>query len=162
MIKFCLIIIICMYPSISLAGWFGPSNFDECVLESMKGVTNDVAATAIIRSCHAKFPVKMSVDSEVPENVVRQLGGGASLDNYGFFSGTIYNGNSEWTITQITIAISPKTKEKISDPLIPAKEYNIDESIPPLTERSFSVKASPRGSDTFGWSITKARGHKNR
>ena len=32
------------------------SSFDECILESLKGVSSDVAANAIIASCRSKFP----------------------------------------------------------------------------------------------------------
>jgi hypothetical protein len=32
------------------------SSFDECILESLKGVSSDVAANAIIASCRNKFP----------------------------------------------------------------------------------------------------------
>ena len=34
----------------------GPNTFDDCILESMKGVTSDMAAQAIYRSCKQKFP----------------------------------------------------------------------------------------------------------
>jgi hypothetical protein len=40
------------------SGIFGPSNYDECVLENMKGVTSDVAAARIDDSCAHKFPRK--------------------------------------------------------------------------------------------------------
>lgn len=38
------------------AGWFGPNNYDECILENMKGVTIVQAVLAIKNSCRAKFP----------------------------------------------------------------------------------------------------------
>lgn len=38
------------------AGWFGPKNYDECILENMKGVTLKQAVWAIQNSCRAKFP----------------------------------------------------------------------------------------------------------
>jgi len=38
------------------AGWFGPKNYDECILENMKGVTIVQAVWAIKSSCRAKFP----------------------------------------------------------------------------------------------------------
>jgi hypothetical protein len=33
-----------------------PSNYDECILDAMKGVSSDVAARAIIESCRRLFP----------------------------------------------------------------------------------------------------------
>lgn len=39
------------------AGWFGPSTYQECVLENMKGVTSDLAAKSIAWACHSQFPL---------------------------------------------------------------------------------------------------------
>lgn len=38
------------------AGWFGAQNYDECILENMKGVTLKQAVRAIQNSCRGKFP----------------------------------------------------------------------------------------------------------
>lgn len=162
MIKYCLIIIACIYPSVSIGGWLGPSNYDECVLESMKGVTSDAAAGAIVRSCRSKFSEKIPNDSEVPANVVGQLDGRAAMTDYGYFKGSIYNGNKDWTITQITVVLVPKTKVKSPDPARRAREYNVNFSVPPLTNSDFSVSADGGGSSEFDWSISNARGHKSR
>ena len=42
------------------AGWFGPSTYEECVLENMKGVSSNAAALAIADACRAKFPLPPS------------------------------------------------------------------------------------------------------
>ena len=42
------------------ADLFGPDSYDECILESMKGVTSDVAARIIMLSCRNKFPEEKS------------------------------------------------------------------------------------------------------
>ncbi len=39
-----------------LAGGAAPSNYDECILESMKGVKSDLAAKSIMRSCRNIYP----------------------------------------------------------------------------------------------------------
>ena len=53
---------------------FGPKNYDECVLENMKGVSSDTAAHIINRVCRDKFKkneipikreVKISSDSKL-------------------------------------------------------------------------------------------------
>jgi hypothetical protein len=51
-----LLFFISVFSATAEAGWFGPDNYDECILGSMKGVTSDRAATAIARSCRSKFP----------------------------------------------------------------------------------------------------------
>jgi len=46
------------------AGIFGPSNFEECILEQMKGIKSDAAANAVTYACRAKFPAKETPKSE--------------------------------------------------------------------------------------------------
>lgn len=41
----------------TMAGWFGPSTYAECVLENMKGIGGDVAASAVKRACFSQFPL---------------------------------------------------------------------------------------------------------
>ena len=38
------------------AGFFGPSNYEECILENMKGINNEVAAFSVRNACEKKFP----------------------------------------------------------------------------------------------------------
>lgn len=47
-----------LLPSTLAAGWFGPKNYEDCVLDNMKGVESDKAAILISKSCHLKFPEK--------------------------------------------------------------------------------------------------------
>lgn len=54
-IKKILAVIFTVFPAVSFA-FFGPKNFDDCVLKSMKGVTSDEAAKLIYSSCLSKFP----------------------------------------------------------------------------------------------------------
>lgn len=41
-------------------GAFGPTSYEECILENMKGGQGDVAARLIARACREKFPDKRS------------------------------------------------------------------------------------------------------
>lgn len=45
-----------MVPLTCYSGLFGPSNYEECVLENMKGVVSDQAARQIAHACYEKFP----------------------------------------------------------------------------------------------------------
>lgn len=158
--RYVLITMTCICPSVALAGWLGPGNYEECILDSMKGVTSDLAARAIISSCRNKFPAKPSVDSELPSNVIGQLGGHAEMTDYGYFKGTIYNGNSEWTITQFTVVMTPKTNTATKDSPSLLKRYKVDVSVPPLSESGFSVLAETGSTNEFKWHISEARGHR--
>lgn len=42
---------------------FGPKNFEDCVLNGMKGVTGDFAAKAVYKSCRDKFPNEKPVEA---------------------------------------------------------------------------------------------------
>ncbi len=38
------------------AQFFGPDSYEECILESMEGVSSDIAAREIVRACRSQFP----------------------------------------------------------------------------------------------------------
>lgn len=44
------------------AGLFGPSSYEDCILENMRGVSSDRAATNIARACRTKFPAPPEPD----------------------------------------------------------------------------------------------------
>jgi len=51
-----LLVFVLVCPAAAHAGWFGPSNYQDCILENMKGVTDRTAAIAIEYACATKFP----------------------------------------------------------------------------------------------------------
>ena len=51
-----LVIVLSLPPGVVAADVSEYSSYDECILESLKGVSSDVAANAIIASCRSKFP----------------------------------------------------------------------------------------------------------
>ena len=48
--------LVLLCPILSYGGQSDPSNFDECIIDAMRGVSSDVAARAIIESCGNLFP----------------------------------------------------------------------------------------------------------
>ena len=54
-----------LWSSISHAEPDGPANYDECIIDAMKGVSSDVAARAIIDSCRSLFPEAPSAPAAV-------------------------------------------------------------------------------------------------
>lgn len=52
--------LVLLCPSISQGDTDDPSNYDECIIDAMKGVSSDVAARAIIESCRNLFPAAQS------------------------------------------------------------------------------------------------------
>ena len=51
-----LLSLVLSYPAIGFGEDARPSNYDECILDSMRGVSSDIAARAIIDSCRNLFP----------------------------------------------------------------------------------------------------------
>lgn len=110
-------------PAVAIAGWFGPSNYDECVLDGMKGVTSDVAAREIKQACRRKFPSESTLTKEqesewkkkVNEDKVRELApqelanikfGKAGVyvidSDLGWLTKEMYNGNQKLSICSVT------------------------------------------------------------
>lgn len=46
-----------LFPAICSAGLFGPSNFEDCVLDGVKNARSNQAANAIMMACRGKFPL---------------------------------------------------------------------------------------------------------
>jgi hypothetical protein len=152
-------------PVASMAALFGPNNYNECITSSMKGVTSDVAARAIVGSCRAQFPEKApdsATSIELPPDAVSKITGRAGLEYNDTFSGNIYNGNSNFIISSVVIELVPKAKTKNPNYFdrFDRKEYNVDLYLMPLTNRRFSVSIDPAGHKDFDWNIVKARGFK--
>ncbi len=59
-----LVILLSFPPGVVHAEVSEYSSYDECILESLKGVSSDVAANAIITSCRSKFPAAAPVAEE--------------------------------------------------------------------------------------------------
>ena len=56
------------------AGLFGPADYDECILENMKDVSDKSAAYSIRTSCRAKFPETPNESTtEMPEVDINKI-----------------------------------------------------------------------------------------
>jgi len=66
-----LIPFVLLCPSAGQADESGPSSYDECITQTLKGVSSDVAANAIISSCRNMFP-ETAAAAVVPEEVVAE------------------------------------------------------------------------------------------
>lgn len=134
--------VICLFiwmPIPAMGGWFGPSNYEECILENMKGVASDEAVRAIKRACRAKFPHKPVKRQDVPVSVLKDITGeawfvadarpitfrGKELIPSNFHA-KLYNNNAKWIIYRVEIRITDKatgTYEDVSgfipEPLFP-------------------------------------------
>ena len=139
-------------PGQSIANQTGPANYAQCIK-----VAGNTAASEAVRSCLEKLPGKVPEDENLTAEALGKLDADGG-SGYGIFSGSIYNGNSDYTVTQVTILLTP----------IPAgsslitREYNIDVTVQPLTKSALSVALISDVTREFSWSLTKARGYKAR
>lgn len=140
----------------SFAGWFGPSNYDQCILDGMKGITSDVAARSVRSACGREFPsktVKVKL-RELSQSELKKLDG-RSETSYGFFKGSLYNGNSGVTLEQVTISITTKSKAgKVLRTYV-----NDIVSIPPLATGDFIFQTIEDSGLDYSWTIDSAKGH---
>ncbi len=159
-------------PHIAVAGFFGPSTFDECVLENMKGVTSDVAAAAIYNSCRHRFPLKkvpteqhkdfdtLYRDQNAPKlstEETNKLTGRAGLVGNSEYSATIYNGNNTVTITKVEITVSTFINR-----LPVSNRYSVDVDILPLKTVTFKFPVISGDDDAkYSWSFAAAYGHRH-
>ena len=122
-----ILLLLLLLVSNSCFAWslIGPNNYEECVLENMKGVTSDTAAHIINRVCRDKFKkneipikreVKISSDSKlkVEEDGIKddkriELLGGESSVNY--FKNLLNNTNETEQPSEGDLKIMEQMKE---------------------------------------------------
>ena len=81
----------------AVAGIFGPSNYEECLLENLKGVNSDTAARLVAMACMDKFPQPSSSakKSDSAPSVVEPLDCHATWNGKRFVKG-IPSSSSGW------------------------------------------------------------------
>lgn len=156
--KYLLVISFGLCSQLCYAGIFGPSNFDDCVLDSMKGVTSDVAARSIYQSCRQKFPEKQVKNnarnlSDRELSMLTGRGGPAQVGNY--FSVNLLNGNKDLTVSAVTLAVTTKISGKVV-----TNYYDTDITIGPKKTGNIFVKYIV-GDDgaKYDWGISAAKGY---
>ena len=123
--------VICLFiwmPIPVMGGWFGPSNYEECILENMKGVSSDKAVREIRRACRVKFPYKTAKKRNIPRKDLKDITGEAWFlekalphasrkHNIHNFYASLYNNNAKWIISQVKIRITDKATGTYEDVL---------------------------------------------
>lgn len=156
-------------PTPGWAGLFGPKNYEECILDNMKGITSNQAARLINKACREKFPPtpnpfaqfdketkgfdeifgleRRNLNTEELQNLSIERN---EYDEYNKTQGfTIHNGNSNVTVKEISIDISSNSG---------VKTYSENVNIEPHSVTSFHIKILKADSSGKSWSISKAFG----
>lgn len=138
-----------------------PGGYDQCVQESMKGITSDRAATIAMRACREESPEGKLTEADLPADAFSKLVIHAGF-GYGAFSGSIYNGNGDYTVTQVTVLIAPMEPGKGTGASVSGKEYNIGLTVQPLSKGALSMPIPSDNTLEYSWKVVKARGYKTR
>jgi len=172
-----LVPVIFLYPGVGQTDESGPSSYDECITETMKGVASDVAARAIISSCRNMFP-EPAATALVQEEVVAEQQAPApeqeevisetsrsltaeelsKLSARAFILGTAYrltfdNRNEDLTITEVTIAVWDKSDLDL------LREYKKSVRIRPQESGSVKYNVVYVGEeDSWAWKVASAKG----
>jgi hypothetical protein len=95
------------YPNRSAkAAWFGPSNYEECVLEKMKGQSSYMLATAQ-NACRLKFPPEPRETTEVPLDK-RQIQFNWCIDAQTIKQICIVDKPNNYEIRKVVLSVSAK------------------------------------------------------
>ena len=152
-------IIITIFPSLVFGGWFGASNYDECILESMKGVTSNLAAAEITDSCWSKFPsnTEKELYAKLTPDELSLLTGKAWYSGNGSYAGKLYNGNNEITVRDISFRVQTTINGKVITRIY--KSSVLYGMLLPQSSGSFSfdIVAGHEGAD-YAWDIVSAEG----
>lgn len=158
LLQYNLIVFVSFFIGPAHAGLLGPSNYDECITESMKGVTSDIAARALILSCRERFPVrdkKKPASRPLTNMELSNLTGRAGLEYANVYKGNIYNGNQNVTLSEVTLSITTTQKGKEV-----TRQYLDDVDIPPLKTGliSFNIIVGDTKAE-YSWGIVGAKGY---
>ena len=102
-------------------------------------------------------------DYELPQGAFEKLVVHAGF-GWGIFSGTIYNGNSDYAVTSVTVRLSPRTtgNGKSEARLPDGNDYDIELNVPPLSKSALSMPIPSDNTLEYSWKIAKAKGYKIR
>ncbi len=139
-----LLLILLVSTNVFAFSLFGPKNYDECILDNMKGVTSDTAAVQIVVACRKQFEEKQVEcnSQEFTTEEMSKLRATGGVQSYGYFTGNVYNG-SQKTIHSIVIKYKPTVKSDI----VVYKIENLN--IGPLSSGDFSIAVHEKNRVVF-------------
>ena len=152
----CFSLALVVSPDLSARNLPDPGSYGQCISESMKGITSSRAADSAMRACRAKFAETELHSKDLPPDALGKLMVHAGF-GYGIFSGSLYNGNNDYTVTGITVLLTPVGKKNSS---ADGREYDIDLTVQPFSKSALSMPVPSDNTQEYMWKITKARGYK--
>jgi hypothetical protein len=146
--------------SMILLSGCGPRDYDDCILENMRGINDTYVATVIQRSCRDKFPEEQESEEVEQECVLREMtaeektsleikGGIGHIPNYLVFS--IYNHNTVSELRQFTVLITAPNYKF-------SQEYSESTLIAPKSARDrIGISVAETPSAPWGFVLVSAK-----
>jgi hypothetical protein len=102
-----------LLPMAGILGNAGQQNYEDCILNNMKGVQSDIAAQAILDACRSKFPnasggtglTARSKPGVLPNQALNQLNGELLQDLGSELIFRLYNGSSDWEVHSLSLGL---------------------------------------------------------
>lgn len=125
------------------------SSYEDCILNSVKQGMNEAAVRAVTQACAAKF-VQPTQEEALKRPELALLDGRAGLDYGNHFSGTLYNGLADRTITELEITVTTTIGGAST-----SKVYVTNVSIGPKSAGNFGfdIVVGDSGA-TYDWNVT--------
>jgi hypothetical protein len=147
----------------------GPANYEDCILESMKGVSSDDAARLIREACRDKFPVgygatplskkelkhiefgtgHFSRATSKTENSSESASDAEKKPVYARMEVTARNTSDNLTITSLTIELNGGSIPTL-------REFTVDTNIKPRESGVIVFDISPP-QEVLGWELSGAK-----
>lgn len=137
---------------------------NRCTEKTMQSEENKSVTTESQIVCDKRSLKNTSRSVVLPDEAIKKLIINAGF-GWGIFSGNIYNGNRHYSVTQLTISMTPihdHHMEMMEMSSHEAKEYKIDFNLQPFTKGAISVAIANEDAHIhdFEWKIIQALGHK--
>lgn len=137
---------------------------EQCFNEAMQGKVGNAAKREANALCREQSSGNAPTGIELPAEAINKLKIDAGF-GWGIFSGTIYNGNSEYLITQLTVNMTPihdHHMEMMGHMSHEPKTHKIDLNLAPLSKSALSMAldAGDTHVHDFEWKILQVLGHK--
>lgn len=147
----------------------GLSGYEDCILESMKGLKNPKAAPAIRQACREKFPQRQAALAPREDRVLSRDEFGALTVDAGEFVAPmmslnaasnapvagmrfkVHNPHPSLSVTELTVSITSAASEK---PL----EYRAICNVPPKSSGEVIVSFLKTEREGFSWDVVGGRG----
>jgi hypothetical protein len=140
------------------------NTYHECLLEAARQglVGNPTAVGKIKNECRTRFPASAPTTANVAFNdqKLAEIDLWAARGSKDEIKGTVYNGNPDVGLLQITLLLTPvKTGDVVQD-FFDSEEFDIPLNIPPHGTGTFTIPAAEtRITGRFRWYIIQAAGY---